>query len=417
MSKYLFNSQSVNKHTLLLGAFLILIIAVFFASFTTYSNYVIYPVFVMWVPYILINFNVLSKNERTFVGVSFLFLLLVLVYSFIGYSRVNQQLLLRTINWIMAGVIAVYVLKFFSERELSVVYVVLTISIIALLYIFISTGRTLLVMEEQNDAAGVANAWYGSLFMLLSGLSLIVFMHVKSWIPRIVALAVFLLALYLNFFILQRGINVIFTLAEIGMILVFTLKRKGLVYFFSVIILLAAFMVYASGLLIVFFDWFADIIPSDRLASRFREISTALFYEDMEASSGSLAGRSRLIGISWNTFTSSIGHFVFGAGEHSGDNTIIGHHSFFIDTLAGYGIIGGVMMFVYFKKQYQIIMSYLDKKSDWGLYMQCSIVFMFYILRNFYGGVANDFANLILLVYFPLTFQVIQYYNPRSIVN
>jgi hypothetical protein len=372
---------------------------------------VIYPVYVLWVPFLLTSANILSKNDHTFVRVSFLYLTVVLVYWLIGYSSTGIGDVMVVFNWIMAGVISVYVLKMFSERELNIVYVVLFMAVVVLMIIFIRIGRYLVVVEDANEAAGVANAWYGSLFMLLSGLSLIVVMHVKSWLPRIVALAVLLLSLYLNFFILQRGTNVVFTLAEIGLIVVFILRRKALVYLFSVVVIVAAIYVYTSGLLIDIFDWLADIIPSDRLADRFREISTALFYEDINASRGSLSGRSNLIGISWDTFTSSIGHFVFGAGEHFSDNTIIGHHSFFIDTLARYGIIGGTLMFMYFKKQYQIIMSELDKNTERALYMQCAIVFLFYVLRNFYGQVAYALVNFVILVFFPLTFQLINYYK------
>lgn len=414
MSNSPFVSQSDNKHTLLLGSFLILIIASFFSTFTTYSNYVIYPVLVLWVPFILTSSSVLSKNEHTFVRVSFLFLMLVLVYRFIGYSALGTGEMLRNINWIMTGVISIYVLKMFSGRELSIVYIVLTIAVTVLLFTYIKTGRVLLAMEEQNDAAGVANTWFGSLFMLLSGLSLIVILNVKSWFPRIISLVVLLLSLYLNFFILQRGIIVIFTMAEIGLILVFGLKNKAIIVFLTIGIIIASVIIMTSGLLVNLFDWFAEIIPSERLSQRFTEISTALYYEDIEASSGSLSARNRLIGVSWDTFTSSIGHFVFGAGEHSKDNTIIGHHSFYIDTLARYGIIGGALMFVYFKKQYQIIMSYLDKKAEWALYMQCAIVFLFYVLRNIYGAIATDVANLIILGYFPMTFQIIQYYKLKK---
>lgn len=411
MDKPLFYSQSVNKHTLLLVSFLALILALFFATFTTYSNYLVYPILFLWVPFIMTSSSVLSKNEHTFVRVSFLFLLLVMIYRFIGYSSISTGEVLRNINWIMAGVISIFVMKMFSEHELSIVYIVLNIAIIVLLLAFIRMGRVLLAMEEQRDAAEVANAWYGSLFMLLSGLSLIVFMHVKSWFPRIVALAVLLLTLYLNFFILQRGINVIFTMAELGLILVFVIKRKSFIVILSIAIIVMAIYIVTSGLLVDLFEWIADIIPSERLSKRFSEISTALYYENIDASSGSLSGRNRLIGISWDTFTSSIGHFVFGAGEHSNDNMIIGHHSFFIDTLARYGIIGGAMMFVYFKKQYQIIMSYLDKKTEWALYKQCAVVFLFLILRNFYGDVTKAIASLVMLAFFPLTFQIILHYK------
>lgn len=414
MKKYLFRSKNQSKHTLLLYTFILLIVALFFSSFTTISNYVIYPIFVLWIPYLLGANYVLSNDERTFYSISILYIVLVLVYWAFGYSSISILELLRTINWIMTGVIAVYTLKTFSERELHNVYLVITISIFFLIWAFIKSGEDLAAMEDQNEAALVANAWYGSLFMLFTGLSLIVLMHVKSWHIKIIAVVGLLLSVYLNVYILQRGTNIIFTIAETGLILLMTLKSKAWVYSFSIIIIVSTIYIYVSGSLIGVFDWLADVIPSDRLAIRFREISAALKYEDFEASSGSLSARNRLIGTSWNTFTSNIGYFVFGAGEHTNNNTIIGHHSFFFDTLARYGIIGGTLMFVYFKKQYQIIMSVLDKKADWALYMQCAVVFLFYILRNIYGIIATGLANLIILAYFPMTLQIVRYYNNKK---
>ena len=273
-------------------------------------------------------------------------------------------------------------------------------------------GRAKLLYEEQSEASSIAQAWYGSLFMLITGVSLIVLLHVKSLFYKLLAFVFFLFTLYLNFSILQRGTNVIFTAAEVGMILAFTLKNKRLVYFLSIVTVGGVVLVYTSGLLIDLFDWLADITPSTRLSYRFHAISNTLYYEDITSSGTSMSVRNELMGISWNTFTSSIGHFIFGAGEHM-DNIMIGHHSFFLDTLARYGIIGGVMIYVYFKKQYQIIMSNIDKKTNWSLYMQCSVVFLFYVLRNFYGQVAYALVNLVILVLFPLTFQVINYYKQK----
>lgn len=414
MSNSPFISQNTGKHTLLLLSFLILVIDMAFASFTNISNYIALPILVLWMAFILTSNIKISKNERTFVIVSFLLLMVIVLYWVIRYSQLNVYTFMVNGNWLLLGVISIYVMKLFSARELSRVYFTITIIIFALLFLFIGMGRVLLSVGEQNEAALVTTAWYGSLFMLFSGMSLVFFLHVKTMLPKIIALAIFLLSLYLNFSILQRGTNVLFTIAEMGIILVFLLKRKGLVCFLSIAVLALTLYVYMSGLLVDMFDWLAEIVPSERLASRFKSISFALYYEDIAAGGGSLNARNRLIGVSWDTFTSSFGHFVFGAGEHHGENTIIGHHSFFTDTLARYGIIGGVMVFVYFKKQYQIIMSYLDKNTDWALYMQCAVVFLFYVLRNYYGQLAYALVNLVLLVFFPLTFQLIQFYKNKS---
>ena len=411
MSNYPFVSQGVGKHTLLLVSFLIIIIAWTFATFTHYSNYVAYPMLALWLIQVLSLTKLLSKNERTFIRVSLLYLMIVIFYWLIGYSKTIIGDVLVSTSWILTGVFAIYAMKLFNERELSVIYITILLSAFILIYFFIKMGRTLLAMDEAGEAALVTSAWYGSLFMLLSGLSLILFIHVKKLFVRIVALILLLLTLYLNIIVLQRGTNVIFTMALVGIILVFTLKNKSLVVLLTIIIGLLSVFIYSSGLLVNMFDWIADVVPSERLASRFHEISIALYYEDIKASRGSLSGRSDLIGVSWETFTSGIGHFIFGVGEHFGDNMIIGHHSFFIDTLARYGIIGGAVMFVYFKKQYQIIMSELDKKTDWALYMQCAAVFIFYVLRNFYGQVAYALVNIFILMFFPLTFQIIKYFK------
>lgn len=414
MRKTLFYIKSHKSHTFLLVSFLIMIFGLSVASFTNYSNFLLFPVFALWIPVVFTSGNTLSKNERSFIRASFLFMAIFLAYWLVGYSSVVTGEVLRVIGWIMTGMIPVYALKIFSERELSFIYFVMTLAIVVLLYFFIREGEMVALIEDQNEAALVANAWYGSLYMLLSGLSLIVLMHVKSLYIRIIALVVLILTFYLNIFILQRGTNVIFTIAELGMILLMLLKRKIWVYSLSIVVLIATIYVYFSGALINIFDWLANVVPSDRLASRFNDISTALSYADMEASGGSLSGRNRLMGISWDTFTSNFGYFIFGAGEHYGSNKIIGHHSFFLDTLAQYGIIGGAIMFFYFKKQYQIIMSVLDKKTEWALFMQCAVVFLFYFLRNLYGSMSTALVNLFMLAFFPLTIQIILFYKNKT---
>lgn len=411
MNKALLNSRNVGNHVLWV-ALLIIILATVFSMFTQYSNYIIYPIWALWLLFIPTMTIKLAKKEIHFVWISFFFLGIICTYKLIGYSSMPILELLVNINWILSGVIAIYALNFFSRRELSTIYYILVIALLTLLFVLIKKGESFLSID-QNDAAAVANAWYGSMYVLLSGLSLIVFLNVRRWTVRIMALLVLLLTLYLNFAILQRGTNVIFTLAEISLILIFVIKRRSLIISFFVIITgFVVFMISASSdILISFADKLAEISPSERISSRFYQISLALAYEDIAASGGSLSARSELMGISWNTFTSSIGHFLLGAGEHAGSNTIIGHHSFILDTLARYGLLGGVILFLYFKNQYQIIMSYLDRNREWALYMQCSIVFLFYLMRNYYGQVAYSLVNFVILLLFPLTFQLIRSYN------
>ncbi len=413
MNRTIFYSRGVGRHQLLLVSLLILLITTVFSLFTTKSNYIIYPMWVVMFAYIISSKGVLSKNESIFVRVSFAFFVIIFLYWFIGYSKMPMLVLMRSFNWIMAGVVSVYAMKWFSSQELSTIYLFLGGAIVLLLLLLVIGGRELMFSGEQDEAALVANAWYGSLYMLLSGLCLIVFLNVKRFAPRIIALSLLVLSLYLNIAVLQRGTVVLMTFAELGLILLFLIKRKSIVISLSVIIAPFVLIAFLSDNMIYIFDWLAQVVPSERLAVRFNQISMALTYESLESAGGSLSARNSLMGISWNTFTSSFGHFLFGAGEHAGDNTIIGHHSFILDTLASYGIIGGVLLFVYFRKQYQIIMSSLDKKKGWALYMQCAIVFAFYVFRSFYGNMAFSLVIFFMLLFFPLTIQLILHYQNK----
>ena len=409
------NSRGVGgDHRLLLLSFLILIIAVVFESFTNYSNYVIYPIWVFWLAYIAFTKKRLPNNEIVFVRVSFVLLCIMLIYKLIGLSTSDMRFLLRNINWIMTGVVSTYAIKIFSKRQLTTVYYIMTIAIFFLLLIFFMEGRVLMAMGNEEDAVGVANAWYGSLFMLISGISLIVVLHVKSFLPRIIAIVGLLLSLILNLFILQRATNVIFTIAEIGLILVFLFKRKSIIIALSIVMIGFALFALSSNSIVAVFDWLAAISPSERLSERFNDISMSIAFQDIESTSGSFARRHELAMISWDTFTSSIGSFLFGVGEHTSNNNIIGNHNFFIDILAQYGIIGGILVFIYFKKQYQLFISYCDQNKNWTLFMQCTIVFVFYVLRNYYGSLAFGFTNLLMLLYFPWTFQILSSYMNKT---
>lgn len=414
MRKQLFQSSSKEKHFILVVSFLILTIAFSFAVYFNYSNYLAYPIFVLWIPVIILKQpSSFSKEERTFVKVSFVFLAIILLYWLIGYSSMEFGLLLRDVSWIMSGVIAIYAMKLFSERGLFVVYLIMLMALMFLMLLFLRDGRVLMEIDVL-EASTVASAWYSSLYMLLSGLSLIVILNVKKMIPRIIAIMVLLASIYLNFFILQRGTTVIITIVEISLIFVFLIKRRSMIIILSIIIVVVAIIALSIDNMINILDWLAEVSPSERLSKRFDEMSIVLTYENMDAGGGSFSARNDLMGVSWNSFTSSFSNFLFGIGEHTGSDILIGHHSFFIDTLARYGIVGGVIVTTYFVKQYKIFMSVLDKNTEWALYMQCAIVFLIYVFRNFYGQLAYSLTNLVMLVFFPLTFQIIRHYNHNN---
>lgn len=403
-----------NNHSFLLVTLIMLVTALLFTHFYFYANYIALPIIFLWIPYVLNKLKLLNKTESALVKVSFLILAEIFIYRIIGLSDLNIGYLIRQFEWILAGIISIFALRCFSNKELKTLFIAYTIVLFVYLLLVVRVGNAFLNSSYEEMAVSVTGTWVGSMFMLLAGFCLIVFLHIKKTNIRVIATLLFLLIVYVNFYILQRGTIIILMAIEFSLILIFiggSTRFKTVII--SIILLTLFFVLSDSDIMIQLFDFLAEAVPSERLSKRFQELAIALQYESIEAGGGSFAARGNLIGVSWHTFTSSISHFIMGAGAHKMNNLIIGNHSFFIDTLASYGIIGGVLIAIYFVKQYQIMMTDVDIKNHNALYMQCAVVFLFYIIRNFYGFLATAQCNFMVLLYFPLIIRMIFKYSNK----
>lgn len=393
------------SHSFMLLSLVIMIAAILFSNFYIYSNYIALPLMAIWLMSIMRSKTVLSRVERSFVFSSLIIWLIIIMYKAIGISDINIGFIIRYSKWIVAGIISVYALKVLSQKELKSLFVYFTMILGAYIITVASLGQSLQMAQEEAEMLDVTSTWMGSLFMLISGFCLIVFINVKSLTARLVSAIFFLIMTYINFDLLQRGTTAVYTIGELALILAFSItNRKINRIVLPLAVIFTFIIVFQSDLLVLLFDWLADVVPSERLAKRFVVLSYFVQYGDIAVvdGSGSFASRAELMTISWNTFTSNILHFFFGAGAHRNDNTIIGNHSFFLDTLASYGIICGVIVFIYFFRQYQIMTSDLDRRKYYKLFMQSSVVFLFYVFRNFYGFLVTAQVNFVILIYFPL---------------
>lgn len=407
-----------STHSFQLITLIIIIAALLFANLYRFSNYIAVPLFFAWIPYMYYHRQLLNKAESSYVIVSIFLLFLILLYRVLGLSDLNIGYILRSFNWIMAGVVSVFAIETFSSKELKKLFVAFTIILALYLIITVRMGNSLLSGITADAAVVVTYTWMGSMFMLLSGFCLILVLYIKNVKYRALAIAFFLLITYLNFIILQRGTTAIMTLAMLTLIVLLNFSNKIVNrIFIPIFIFFVSITVTSTDLMVQFFDFLTEISPSDRLAARFQQLSLAIQFSDIDASGGSFQSRAELIGISWDTFTSSLQHFLVGAGAHRDDNTIIGNHSFIIDFLASYGILGGIFILIYFIRQYQIMMAGLTKEINYTLFTQCVVVFLFYILRNFYGAVSTSQTNFTVLLYFPLLISIILSYQKKSLTK
>ena len=298
MNKLRIISQRNKNQHLLLITLIVYIATSFFSMFTNYSNYIMVPIVFLWVPVIINEYSHLQTNERAFVAVSLLYLVVIFGYQFLGISKNPFGWQLRYFNWAVSGVMSVVALHLLSRRSLSFLFQVFTVILFILLFVLIRSGVSLLLIEESNEAVSVATTFIGSIYMLISGFGLIIILHIHSFIPRVLATLMLIATLYFNFFIMQRGTNVIFTIGELSLIMIFTIKQRWLLSFLAIVVSFATVFIYASDLYLDLFDWLASVMPSERVARRIEEISFALQYEAIEAGGGSFAARADLMSVS-----------------------------------------------------------------------------------------------------------------------
>lgn len=394
-------SRYQSNNTLFVLLLLASVITFYFVDFHTYSNYVLLPVTALYLPAVFSCLQSLNKTKRVFVIVSFAILILRLLYRIVGYSDFSSG----DLSWTLSGVISVVAMSLFSDRDFRVVFSSFTVILVVFMTVLLLAGRSL----EENEATLIASTSLGSMLMLITGMSLIMLLRVKSLSHKAIAIVLLVLTIYINLFIFQRGTNILFTFIEVLIILVLSLKSKIVVRIVLLGILIGVLSLYLTGFYVTVFDWIASVVPSERLAVRFEQLSYYLQFGDLSVAGGSLESRAVLMRRSWDAFISNP---IFGAGEHRGNNLIIGHHSLILDNLGAFGILGAILLFIYFKMQYKIMLSALNKKDDSVLFWQCTVVFLFYLLRNAYGIVATAAVNFTLLVYFPLMIQIIK--NSRN---
>jgi hypothetical protein len=106
-----------------------------------------------------------------------------------------------------------------------------------------------------------------------------------------------------------------------------------------------------------------------------------------------------------NTFTQNIESFFRGIGYHVGETSGIGQHSGFIDTLAKYGIFGGLFLLVIFVKIYLYFKRILGSNKYW---IQLSMIFFAFIIYGFFNNSIKPDICCIIFIITPLLPDLIE---------
>lgn len=354
----------------------------------------------LWLPNLLSYRRFLSKEEKTFVNASIFMLFLITLNIFMGRSHAELIHIYRNVATYVCGIISVYAINLLeTKKQIKLFYGILAISIICFV-LCARQGVALVDMEgEAAETSQLGHAWFSSLVMIVNGISLVVFLFSTRRVLRVICICSIALALFINFSILQRATNVLLTFVLLSSILAFRYIDKSKVKFMVLFLLGFILFVYQTNLYIVVLEYLSTITP-DRVSRRLDELNYSLQMSDMQAGGGTMASREVLIANSWASFTSSFGTFLFGVGDVR-NSDIIGRHSFLVDNLARYGIVGGIGMYYYFKSQYQILMKYCHFLNLEYINNAIVIIFFIYIFRDYFGIITMAPTNLLMLIFIP----------------
>ena len=391
--------KSDNSHVLLLIANVIMAFFVLFPDLNFIVTEILLLVTLIWISSILMYFPRIDKISRKMLFCCFLFFLIVLFYKISGVSAAPWDFAAGYYGWLIAIMVCVVSIQIFPAKQLKFLEIaILAIVLCGIIYVTIKGNRNMQIMDLE-DAISQESAAYGSTIVLFSGICFIAFLQYKKLTYKILYLAAFLIAVYMNFMVMQRGTNVIFTVLMVFLIFIYRKKqhkRVRAILFISFGLLL---LVYSTGIYSVVLDYLVENSPSERVADRFHAINIFLQTGDYVQAGSSLYSRTDLTLTSLHTWQRDASSLIFGIGDTRNEN-IIGSHSEIIDTLARYGIIGFFVLLVALFSQFRFFSKMLPKDNP--LRAQVLIIFFIFVLRNIIGNTMISSVSILLFLYMPI---------------
>lgn len=290
-----------------------------------------------------------------------IYTLWVLLMSLIGHSARPFMVQLASIPCLAIPFVGYIVVNYYNTKEqgflLKILFIIIAINLMSNYFIGFTNPNFFEIEHMEGTDAYFSNAGSTSFVASLSFLTivlLILFFNIKKSskkFPIIIAIA--LISFYLFLLNPRATTLILLVFAAISILLIHRAPKSPKLrksYYFRTGTLLMIITLVALLPLVSFLG----NVDNERLSSRFSDIGVILQGGSINSlDDSSLAGRFLLGMTSLNTFIASIPNFIWGVG----DNILIGeqyefydllslgigNHSQFLDTLAKYGIFGGVI--------------------------------------------------------------------------
>ena len=397
---YIGRLTSKNSKFLLLLPTIILISIILIPDFAFIGTEAIIITLILWLLTIITKTGQLDRKSRNVIIAALLYFLVVFLYKIIGVSQATWEIAAGYFGYLFAIVVSLITIQICNDKHLKAIeYTFYIVTILGILYVTQQGNYNLRVMDVE-EAISQENAAYSSLIMLFSGICFIAILNYKNRRYKYLYIIALILSINVNFAILQRGTNVIFTGLMILGILYFRKVNQHNVYKRVILIGIILGAIYYTGAIVPILEYVIDIIPSERVASRLESIVIYFETKDIIEAGTSFTSRAQLAEQSIRTFLGSIQNFFLGVGDDRSFDSIIGNHSEIIDASARYGIIGLLLIINVFYTQFKFIKNITT--SDTAIRYQVLVVFFMYFFRNINGNTMTSPVAFLLFMYLPI---------------
>lgn len=395
------------RNTLLV--LLIILISLFHLTPLLYENYkvVIIALWMLTIVYFVVTGKKRTSYElRKMCIYGIVYIVIGLIYSILGISDKNiiRNMLFSLFVFPMFLLLLVdckitsYNAKFLFHA-IALITAINILENIRLSYIYPYIALMSEEMLKEQGLSGLNAGGAPFIAMSVFYLAIIVIAYSNSTIKgeKIVLLIYASIAGWFVVFCSYKASSIIFALLTVSaMIILDKVKNVKKAFAFLLILGLLSFLLKDQII-----HTLVNVIGNSRVEGRLLVFADEDFGE---AHDNSLNSRMELWKISLHTWIANPVNFIFGIGDHYrsiASDTVgsgIGNHSDFLDILAKYGIIGGLILYNILK----LLFDYSKKMVSGRLYLKVLLFFALIIMFGFTKKIILPSISIMLFVLFPL---------------
>ncbi len=339
------------------------------------------------------------------------YFLLLLAYKLLSVSSAELAYYSTTVKFFFFFLTMLITAEHLTRRQKLFLVAVILMSMLFTLFdnirLFRQYGASVFVhlFQWERFTTNSVNTTYVSSILFLSGILFVVFLHTKK--PLLKIGTVLFIAFNLLFIarIAQRMIILGLAIFMLPLIALFHQKNTGKRLLITLFIIIALLLLFANFIPVI--DLLDRIVHSPRLHLRFEQIKVFLLTKTTEED-GTMAARLELHLQSVKTWFSSVGHFLFGAGDHRETNEIIGNHSDYIDDCARYGLLGMLIWLPMTWSMMRQILSCSGVRRKTPLMRQMLVILLIFVLNAIVSSVYEATVGIQIFILMPVIFSLIQ---------